>query len=222
MEQQMNSPFASYNLVERPEGIETSQLPEQEREFNPISQQFIDLFSLQGLSIDNIPSQDNLTLSPKTVAPKQETVVPRTKPSGRVQINNISKQNFISQMTAAYTKSLSKKGISVSYAKMLVAQDALESNWGKSLAGKNNFGGIKGKGTKSNTREVINGKEQRVTEEFRDFKSLEDYTDYKVNLLNNKRYHAFDGGDFFANVAKGGYATDPRYLSSLRRIYNSF
>jgi len=69
------------------------------------------------------------------------------------------------------------------------------------------------------TREVINGKNVYIKDSFRNFDTLEEYTDYKVRLLNNKRYHAFDGGDFFANIAKGGYATDPRYLSKLRQIY---
>ena len=42
---------------------------------------------------------------------------------------------------------------------ILVAQSALESNWGKSQSGKFNFGGIKGKGTIRKTREVIKWKE---------------------------------------------------------------
>lgn len=38
------------------------------------------------------------------------------------------KNEFIKDMTAAYTKVLTDRGISTEYAKMLVAQDALESN----------------------------------------------------------------------------------------------
>ena len=53
-------------------------------------------------------------------------------------------QDFVKDMTAAYTKALAARGISTDYAKMLVAQDALESNWGKSSLAKSfNFGGIK-------------------------------------------------------------------------------
>ena len=37
-------------------------------------------------------------------------------------------QDFVKDMTEAYTKVLTAKGISTDYAKMLVAQDALESN----------------------------------------------------------------------------------------------
>ena len=38
------------------------------------------------------------------------------------------KQDFVKDMTAAYTKALAARGISTDYAKMLVAQDAIESN----------------------------------------------------------------------------------------------
>lgn len=39
-----------------------------------------------------------------------------------------SKQEFVKDMTAAYTKALAARGISTDYTKMLVAQDAIESN----------------------------------------------------------------------------------------------
>ena len=39
-----------------------------------------------------------------------------------------NKQDFVKDMTEAYTKVLASRGISTDYAKMLVAQDALESN----------------------------------------------------------------------------------------------
>lgn len=48
-----------------------------------------------------------------------------TKNKGKRYTNQ---QDFIKDMTDVYTKALSAKGISTDYAKMLVAQDALESN----------------------------------------------------------------------------------------------
>lgn len=55
---------------------------------------------------------------------------------------------------------------------------------------------------------------------FRNFDSLEDYAEYKVNLLNSKRYKAFDGGleDFSRRVSVGGYATDPKYKEVLDKV----
>ena len=45
--------------------------------------------------------------------------------NGKIYTN---KQDFVRDMTTAYTKALAAKGINTDYAKMLVAQDALESN----------------------------------------------------------------------------------------------
>lgn len=46
-------------------------------------------------------------------------------------------------MKPIYESILTSKGIDKSYADYLVAQAALESNWGKSQSGKNNLSGIK-------------------------------------------------------------------------------
>ena len=52
----------------------------------------------------------------------QEAVEPK---NGKIYTNQ---RDFVEDMTAAYTKALAARGISTDYAKMLVAQDALESN----------------------------------------------------------------------------------------------
>ena len=59
-----------------------------------------------------------------------------------------------------------------------------------------------------------------VNDSFRDFKDINDYANYHVSLLNNKRYQAFSGGDFIDRVVKGGYATDPNYKRALSNVYN--
>lgn len=59
-----------------------------------------------------------------------------------------------------------------------------------------------------------------VNDSFRDFKDINDYANYHVSLLNNKRYQAFSGGDFIDSVVKGGYATDPNYKRALSNVYN--
>lgn len=134
-----------------------------------------------------------------------------------------SKEDFKNTMLPIYEKVLSNKGINPIFAKSLVAQDGLESAWGSKPSGDNNFGGIKGKGKILKTREVENGKDVYKDQEFRNFTSLEDYAKYKVNLLNGKRYKAFDGGleDFSRRVSAGGYATDPRYKEVLDRVIRS-
>lgn len=134
-----------------------------------------------------------------------------------------SKEDFKSTMLPIYEKVLSEKGINPIFAKSLVAQDGLESAWGSKPSGDNNFGGIKGKGRILKTREVENGKDVYKYQEFRNFASLEDYAKYKVNLLDGKKYKAFDGGleDFSRRISAGGYATDPRYKEVLNRVIKS-
>ena len=148
---------------------------------------------------------------------KEEKVVKETPKAAPTQIK--TKDEFVKTMTPAFENALKAKGLDTKYAKYLVAQSALESNWGKSQSGKFNFGGIKGKGTTRRTREVVNGQNVYINDSFRDFKDIDDYANYHVSLLNNKRYNAFTG-DFIDRVVKGGYATDPKYRQALSNVYN--
>lgn len=162
-------------------------------------------------------------VKPKQQINEQEVVEPK---EGKIYTNS---QDFVRDMTAAYTKALTAKGISTDYAKMLVAQDALESNWGKSSLSKAfNFGGIKAvEGTpfvEKETKENDSKKGMYTTKaKFRKFNSLDDYVNYKINLLNGKRYQAFvgDPSQFYVRVKAGGYATDPNYVEKLTKIYNN-
>ena len=146
--------------------------------------------------------------------------------NGKIYTNQ---RDFVEDMTAAYTKALAARGISTDYAKMLVAQDALESNWGKSSLAKDfNFGGIKAvKGTpfvEKETKEYSAGKGMHKTKsKFRKFNSLNDYVNYKIDLLSGKRYQAFTGDptQFYHRIKAGGYATDPNYVAKLTNIYNN-
>ena len=130
-----------------------------------------------------------------------------------------SGNSFVSKMSNIYSDILADKGIDQRYVKWLVAQDALESGFGKHIAGKNNLGGRKGKGTILWTTEVVNGVSQKVKQEFKDYDSIEDYALEHVNLLLGSRYQAFNG-DFANRVASGGYASDLSYKNKLTRIYN--
>ena len=153
----------------------------------------------------------------------QETV---ESENGKIYTNQ---RDFVEDMTAAYTKALAARGISTDYAKMLVAQDALESNWGKSSLAKDfNFGGIKAvNGTpfvEKETKEYSAGKGMHKTKsKFRKFNSLNDYVNYKIDLLSGKRYQAFTGDptQFYHRIKAGGYATDPNYVAKLTNIYNN-
>lgn len=162
-----------------------------------------------------------------TAESEQQTHTQKTESkNGKIYTNP---QDFVKDMTEAYTKALTARGISIDYAKMLVAQDALESNWGKSSLAKDfNFGGIKAvKGApfvEKETKEYDSKKGMhRTKSKFRKFNSLDDYVNYKIDLLSGKRYQAFTGGpsQFYSRVKAGGYATDPNYVEKLINVYNS-
>lgn len=139
--------------------------------------------------------------------------------SSKSEPQQYSGNSFTSKMSNIYSNILAEKGIDQKYTKWLVAQDALESGFGKHIAGKNNLGGRKGKGTTLWTTEVVNGLPQKIKQEFKDYDSIEDYALGHVNLLLGSRYQAFNG-DFASRVVSGGYATDPSYKSKLTSIYN--
>ena len=171
-------------------------------------------------------AQANTVYSPLVVSTDASQKSNPVKSEGKIYT---SKQEFVKDMTAAYTKALAARGISTDYAKMLVAQDAIESNWGKSSLSKVfNFGGVKAvKGTpfvEKETKEYSAEKGTHKTKsKFRRFNSLDDYVNYKISLLSGKRYQAFTGdpSQFYSRVKDGGYATDPNYVAKLTNIYNS-
>lgn len=165
---------------------------------------------------------------------KEEAVIPVESPIEEIrvfknsEINKAktntkkfeSKEDFKDTMIPIYESLLIKRGLNPVFAKALVAQDGLESAWGSQPSGNFNFGGIKGKGSIKRTREVINGKDVYINDSFRDFNSLEDYANFKIDLLNSNRYNAFSGNisEFADRVQKGGYATDPNYSRTLNKV----
>ena len=170
--------------------------------------------------------QANTVYSPLVVSTDASQKSNPVKSEGKIYT---SKQEFVKDMTAAYTKALAARGISTDYAKMLVAQDAIESNWGKSSLSKAfNFGGVKAvKGApfvEKETKEYSSkGGMHKTKSKFRRFNSLDDYVNYKISLLSGKRYQAFTGdpSQFYSRVKDGGYATDPNYVAKLTNMYNS-
>lgn len=167
--------------------------------------------------IDSIETSEEEPRAEKESKPTYTTSTNTTSSSFK------SKNEFKATMLPIYERILSQMGLNTAYAKALVAQDGLESAWGTKPSGKFNFGGIKGKGSVKRTREVINGKHVYINDSFRDFDSLEDYAKYKISLLNNNRYKAFTGdiSGFADRVFRGGYATDPKYADTLKRVIAS-
>ena len=111
-------------------------------------------------------------------------------------------------------------------ARLLIAQWALESEWGARPAGRANFFGIKKaarheKCCTVTTREVINGKSVVQNLEFADYDSLEascrDYawliTHGVPYLVAWRRYKKDRDPPALVGAVAGTYATDPKYAS---------
>lgn len=110
--------------------------------------------------------------------------------------------------------------------RLVIAQAAQETGWGKSAPG-NNFFGIKshgkGGGNTFATNEVIDGQTVRINDSFRAYDSMGDSAmGYAEFLQQNPRYREMlSAGDLDGQIAalgRSGYATDPNYASSVRSI----
>ena len=112
------------------------------------------------------------------------------------------------------------------YPELVAAQWALESGWGSSVSGKNNYFGLKGTGTRRQTKEFVNGKEITIVDEFKDFISADECVEYLVDRWHKdwKEYKGVNNATSRENAAKmlvtQGYATDPKYAEKLVDIMN--
>jgi hypothetical protein len=110
------------------------------------------------------------------------------------------------------------------YPELLAAQWALESGWGKSTSGKNNYFGIKGEGTTCKTTEFVNGARVHIEAEFMDFADLGACVSYLVTrwYKDFKGYKGVNGAadrELAAKqLVKEGYATDPSYAEKLIKL----
>lgn len=115
--------------------------------------------------------------------------------------------------------------------KMLLAQDAHESGWGKSTQGAYNYGNIT---ASSNWKgDSIDGKDKdengnTISQRFRSYSSIDDYVADKVKLLKNLYDFNQDDdlGTFIKkltgeNHARKKYAVDKDYGVKIRNLFQS-
>lgn len=106
--------------------------------------------------------------------------------------------------------------------KIVLAQAALESNWGKSAPG-NNYFGIKGPGGTYATQEFENGRFVTKDQSFAGYGSIEEsFKGYADFINRNQRYASLksaQGVDAqIAALQASGYATDPAYGAKIAAI----
>ena len=123
--------------------------------------------------------------------------------------------------------------------KVLLAQAALETGWGRSLIknsnGSNSFNlfNIKadkawqGKQAQVPTLEIEQGIAKKVNAGFRSYASFqESFQDYVNFIKTNPRYgnalkQAGNGERYLYELQRAGYATDPNYANKVMSIYHS-
>ena len=112
-------------------------------------------------------------------------------------------------------------------ARVGAAQSALETGYGKALAGGNNYFGIKGSGgNKQSTKEYSPERGYyNANESFRTYKGMEDSAADYLRLMQNPRYakvaSAQTPEEAIDYQGRSGYATSPKYGSSLRAIHSA-
>lgn len=180
-----------------------------------------------------VPVRD--TNEPDVVAsnPTVEPVINKPVASKPVTANSTWKSPYTNrrQWTTELINAYKKAGITNDNAiRMLLAQDALESSWGKSAQGKYNFGNLttgsswKGDYVTGNDK---NAKGEAIKQKFRSYNSMDEYAADKVQFL--KRLYDFDENDdinkFVAkltgsNKGKRRYAEATNYAKVLTGVYN--
>lgn len=99
--------------------------------------------------------------------------------------------------------------------RLIVAQSAIETGWGRSAPG-NNYFGIKGPGQSLATKEVVGGQTIGIKDSFRTFNDMGSSAQGYADFINkNPRYGGLksaQGLDAQASaLQRSGYATDPNY-----------
>lgn len=223
--------FVNYNVVENP----TIDYKDITNPTNPFSEyNFNTTYNTpQGLVV---PTREDS--KPDTV---EETPVVANNPTVEPVINKPVTKTAKSTWKSPYTNrkqwttelinAYKKAGITNDNAiRMLLAQDALESSWGKSAQGKYNFGNLttgsswKGDYVTGNDK---NAKGEAIKQKFRSYNSMDEYAADKIQFL--KRLYDFDENDdinkFVAkltgsNKGKRRYAEATNYAKVLTGIYN--
>lgn len=119
------------------------------------------------------------------------------------------------------------------FASVIMAQSALESNWGTSeLSQKyHNYFGIKANpgedGVNLETLEFVNGKSGQYEQTFRIYKSKEDSFHHYGKLMTQAvRYTAVKNAKTYQEAAKMlkkcGYATDPNYDKKIIQLIETY
>jgi flagellum-specific peptidoglycan hydrolase FlgJ len=229
--------FASYNVVETPR-VDITDIT---NPINPFSEYNYNTTYDKPTALV-VPAREEVTpvkLETPEIFPKQTPadndkfdVIPAKSIVKSIPLQTwkspyTNRKQWATELINAYKKA----GITNDNAiRMLLAQDALESSWGRSAQGKYNFGNLttgsswKGDYVTGNDK---NAKGEAIKQKFRSYNSMDEYAADKIQFL--KRLYDFDENDdinkFVAkltgsNKGKRRYAEATNYAKVLTGVYN--
>jgi len=170
---------------------------------------------------------------PAAAAGRAGTLPAGARPAAGTAASGAERSSFISQLWPAAERAAQLLGV---HPVSLIAQAALESNWGRSVprgrdgASSNNLFGIKagagwsGASVTAGTQEYQGGSTRPTSAAFRAYASPgAGFQDYVALLTGNPRFNAALGSgasveSFGAALQQGGYATDPDYARKLTAV----
>ena len=168
---------------------------------------------------------DSLTPSQEAHTEPQQLELPLDSPEGDI-IPSATPEAFVASIAPTAKAVAEELGIDP---RVIIAQAALETGWGKHVKG-NNIMGVKSHGKEDGlmvqTHEVVDGKRINVSDSFRQCDSFDDsFADYGSFLQQNKRYEpmlqAATLREQVEALGKSGYATDPEYADKVMAIAKS-
>lgn len=190
------------------------------------------------LEIGQIPSKYTITKVdvPQKAAVQQAVQTKEvTKANARESTSSAMVDNFVGSIWSKAKEAAESMGLDP---KVLIAQAALETGWGKSVAkaadgsSSNNLFNIKSAGATNHdsveikTTEYIANTPIKMNASFRKYASVEEsFNDYVSLIKNNDRYqnalaNAGSAERYVNELSKAGYATDPNYGSKIMSIYH--
>lgn len=225
--------FASYNVVETPK-VDITDIT---NPINPFSEYnyntTYDKPEALVVPVRDTNETDVVANNPTAKPVINKPVASKSVTDKPVTANSTWKSPYTNrkQWSTELINAYKKAGITNDNAiRMLLAQDALESSWGKSAQGKYNFGNLTtGSSWKGNyvTGNDKNAKGEAIKQKFRSYNSMDEYAADKIQFL--KRLYDFDENDdinkFVAkltgsNKGKRRYAEATNYAKVLTGVYN--
>lgn len=225
--------FASYNVVETPK-VDITDIT---NPINPFSEYnyntTYDKPEALVVPVRDTNETDVVANNPTAKPVINKPVASKSVTNKPVTANSTWKSPYTNrkQWSTELINAYKKAGITNDNAiRMLLAQDALESSWGKSAQGKYNFGNLttgsswKGDYVTGNDK---NAKGEAIKQKFRSYNSMDEYAADKIQFL--KRLYDFDENDdinkFVAkltgsNKGKRRYAEATNYAKVLTGVYN--